>query len=76
MERLGMLLIGKRYGIFKNDKGEYCQVSRSYQNNKEKYSIIFSDGKIGSFANKPAIHTIVEKKVVKILKEGSYSLNQ
>lgn len=72
MERLGMLLIGKRYGIFKNDKGEYCQVSRFYDNNREKYSIIFSN--VGSIANKPAIHTVVEKKVVNILKEGSYIL--
>jgi len=74
MERLGILLIGKRYGIFKNDKNEYCQVTRFYANNKEKYTIIFSDGKIGSIANKPAINTTMEKKVVKILKEGSYDL--
>ena len=72
MERLGMLLLGKRYGVFKNDKNEYCQVTRFYDNNKEKYSIIFSN--VGIIANKPAIHTIVEKKVVKILKEGSYIL--
>ena len=69
-----MLLLGKRYGIFKNDKNEYCQVTRFYDNNKEKYSIIFSN--VGSIANKPAIHTIVEKKVAKILKEGGYILNQ
>jgi hypothetical protein len=72
MERLGMLLLGKRYGVFKNDKNEYCQVTRFYDNNKEKYSIIFCN--VGIIANKPAIHTIVEKKVVKILKEGSYIL--
>lgn len=74
MERLGMLLLGKRYGIFKNDKNEYCQVTRFYDNNKEKYSIIFCN--VGIIANKPAIHTIVEKKVVNILKEGGYILNQ
>jgi hypothetical protein len=72
MERLGMLLLGKRYGVFKNDRDEYCQVSRFYDNNREKYSIIFSN--VGSIANKPAIHTVVEKKVVNILKEGSYIL--
>ena len=72
MERLGMLMLGKRYGVFKNDRDEYCQVSRFYDNNREKYSIIFSN--VGSIANKPAIHTVVEKKVVKILKEGSYIL--
>ena len=72
MERLGMLMLGKRYGVFKNDRDEYCQVSRFYDNNREKYSIIFSN--VGSIANKPAIHTMVEKKVVKILKEGSYIL--
>ena len=72
MERLGMLLLGKRYGVFKNDKNEYCQVTRFYENNKEKYSIIFCN--VGIIANKPAIHTIVEKKVVKILKEGGYIL--
>jgi hypothetical protein len=72
MERLGMLLLGKRYGVFKNDKNEYCQVTRFYDNNKEKYSIIFCN--VGIIANKPAIHTTVEKKVVKILKEGSYIL--
>lgn len=76
MERLGMLLFGKRYGIFKNDKNEYCQVSMFYENNKEKFSVIFSDGTNGSIANKPAIHTTVEKKVIKILKEGCYILNQ
>lgn len=74
MERLGMLLLGKRYGVFKNDKNEYCQVTRFYDNNKEKYSIIFCN--VGIIANKPAIHTIVEKKVVNILKEGGYILNQ
>ena len=73
MERLGMLMLGKRYGVFKNDRDEYCQVSRFYDNNREKYSIIFSD--VGSIANKPAIHTVVEKKVVNILKEGDYILN-
>lgn len=73
MERLWMLLLGKRYGIFKNDKNEYCQVTKFYDNNREKYSIIFCN--VGSIANKPAIHTIVEKKVVKILKEGGYILN-
>ena len=73
MERLGMLLLGKRYGVFKNDKNEYCQVTRFYDNNREKYSIIFCN--VGVIANKPAIHTIVEKKVVKILKEGGYILN-
>jgi hypothetical protein len=73
MERLGMLMLGKRYGVFKNDRDEYCQVSRFYDNNREKYSIIFSD--VGSIANKPAIHTVVEKKVVNILKEGGYILN-
>ena len=72
MERLGMLMLGKRYGVFKNDRDEYCKVSRFYDNNREKYSIIFSN--VGSIANKPAIHTVVEKKVVKILKEGSYIL--
>lgn len=73
MERLGMLMLGKRYGVFKNDRYEYCQVSRFYDNNREKYSIIFSN--VGSIANKPAIHTVVEKKVVNILKEGGYILN-
>ena len=75
MERLGMLMLGKRYGVFKNDRDEYCQVSRFYDNNREKFYIIFSDGKFGSIANKPAIHTVVEKKVVNILKEGGYILN-
>jgi hypothetical protein len=74
MERLGMLMLGKRYGVFKNDRDEYCQVSRFYDNNREKYSIIFSN--VGSIANKPAIHTVVEKKVANILKEGGYILNQ
>lgn len=73
MERLGMLMLGKRYGVFKNDRDEYCQVSRFYDNNREKYSIIFFN--VGSIANKPAIHTVVEKKVVNILKEGGYILN-
>ena len=72
MERLGMLMLGKRYGVFKNDRDEYCQVSRFYDNNREKYSIIFCN--VGIIANKPAIHTVVEKKVVKIIKEGSYIL--
>jgi len=73
MERLGVLMLGKRYGVFKNDRDEYCQVSRFYDNNRENYSIIFSN--VGSIANKPAIHTVVEKKVVNILKEGGYILN-
>jgi hypothetical protein len=53
MQKIGILLIGKRCGVFKNDKNEYCQVTRFYENNKEKFSIIFSDGKIGSVATKP-----------------------
>ena len=73
MERLGMLMLGKRYGVFKNDRDEYCQVSRFYDNNREKYSIIFCN--VGSIATRPAICTTVEKKVVKILKEGGYILN-
>lgn len=76
MENLGMLLLGKRYGIFKNDKNEYCQVSRFFENNREKFCIIFSDGKNGSIARKPAIHTVSSKKVLKVLNEGFYILNQ
>jgi len=74
MQKIGILLIGKRCGVFKNDKNEYCQVTRFYENNKEKFSIIFSNGKIGSVATKPAIHTTVAKKVVKFIEEGGYTL--
>jgi len=76
MQTLGMLLFGKRYGVFKNNENEYCQVSRFYENNKEKFCVIFSDGKIGSIAKKGAIHTTSEKKVLKTLKEGYFNLKQ
>lgn len=73
METLGILLKGKNYGIFKNAKGEYCQISRYYIGNKQNFQIIFSKG-IGDIAAREAISTTSEKKVLKLIKDERFVL--
>lgn len=71
---LGLLLNGKNFCRFKNDKNEFCTVTRYYVKNQVKYQIVFSDELPNSIAYKPAIHTTSEKKVLKILSDNKFNL--
>ena len=73
METLGIILKGKTSGIFKNDNGEYCQISRYYIGNNQKFQIIFSKG-YNDIAIRPAINTTSEKKVLKLIKDENFAL--
>ena len=73
METLGILLKGKNSGIFKNTNGEYCQISRYYIGNSQKFQVIFSKG-LGDIATRGAIDTTSEKKILKLIKEEGFSL--
>ena len=73
METLGILLKGKNSGIFKNANGEYCQISRYYIGNNQKFKIIFSKG-LGDIAMRGAINTTSEKKVLKLIKDEGFVL--
>lgn len=71
---LGQILLGKNYGIFKNNKDEQCTVSRFYVNNKLKYQLVFPSNVIGEPSKRPAINTTSEKKILKLLQEENFSL--
>jgi hypothetical protein len=72
MKTLNDLLRGKSYGVFKNTNGEYCQVSRYYEKNNEKFKIIFSKGY--EIAKRYAINTSSEKKVLKLIQDENFEL--
>jgi hypothetical protein len=74
METLGIILKGKNSGVFKNDNGEYCQISRYYIGNNHKFQIIFSKG-LGDIAMRGAINTTSEKKVLKLIKDEKFVLD-
>lgn len=72
---LGIILLGKNSGVFKNDKGEYCHVSMYYIRNTQQFKIIFSKDIVGGeIATSPAINTTSEKKVLKLLTTENFTL--
>ena len=73
METLGILLKGKNSGIFKNTNGEYCQISRYYIGNNQKFQVIFSKG-MSDIATRGAINTTSERKILKLVKEEGFVL--
>lgn len=74
-ESLGIVLKGKRSGVFKNDEGEYCTVLRRYDGNKQKFQIIFSKNIGGSeMATRPAINSTSEKRILKFIKDEGFKL--
>ncbi len=70
---LGQLLMAKSFGNFVNDKGEYCHVSRFYIKNTEKFQVVFSKG-ITEVATRPAINSVSEKRIVKLLTTENFKL--
>lgn len=73
METLGKILGGKNYGLFKNEIGEYCQISRCYLNNVQRIKVVFSKD-MNTIATRYAINTTSEKKVLKLIKDEGFVL--
>lgn len=71
---LGQALKAKSYGVFKNDKDEYCNVRYYYVANKKKFQIIFSKGGLNDIVTRFAINTTSEKKVLKVLNSENFIL--
>jgi len=72
---LGQALKTKSYGVFKNDKDEYCNVRYYYVGDKKKFQIIFSKGLgLNDIATRYAINTTSEKKVLKVLNSENFIL--
>ena len=69
---LGMILKSKSFGLFVNAIGEYCTVSTFYVKNTKKIQVIFA--KPGEIAKRPAINTISENKVKKLLINEGFQL--
>jgi hypothetical protein len=69
---LGVLLKSKSFGLFANAIGEYCTVSTFYVKNTKKIQVIFA--KPGEIAKRPAINTISENKVNKLLINEGFQL--
>ena len=69
---LGVLLKSKSFGLFANAIGEYCTVSTFYVKNTKKIQVIFA--KPGEIAKRPAINTISENKVKKLLINEGFQL--
>ena len=72
-QTLGTILQGRNEGVFVNDKGEFINVMRFYQKNKLKFQVIFSKG-LGDVATRPAINTVSEKRVLKLINDENYQL--
>jgi hypothetical protein len=70
---LGQVLRGRNEGIFVNDKGEFINVIRFYQKNTLKFQVIFSKG-LGDVATRPAINTVSEKRVLKLINTENFQL--
>ena len=70
---LGKLLQGKSFGKFVNTDGEHCVVSRYYTGNKLKFQVIFSEN-LYSLATRPAINSVSEKRIVKLLTTENFKL--
>lgn len=70
---LGQLLNGKSFGKFINTNGEHCIVSRHYTGNKLKFQVIFSEN-LYSLATRPAINSVSEKRIVKLLTTENFKL--
>lgn len=73
METLGIILKSKNYGLFKNREGEYCQISRYYIRNTQKFQVIFSKD-FNEIAKRNAITTTSEKRVLKLIKDEGFEL--
>jgi hypothetical protein len=69
---LGVLLKSKSFGLFANAIGEYCTVSTFYVKNTKKIQVIFA--KPGEIAKRPAINTISENKIKKLLIHEGFQL--
>lgn len=69
---LGIILLGKNSGSFKNDKDVYCTIVRCYDKNICRYKITFAD--MNGISNRYAISTVSEKKVLKFLLDEKFSL--
>jgi hypothetical protein len=69
---LGVLLKSKSFGLFANAIGEYCTVSTFYVKNTKKIQVIFA--KPGEIAKRPAINTISENKIKKLLINEGFQL--
>jgi hypothetical protein len=69
---LGVLLKSKSFGLFANAIGEYCTISTFYVKNTKKIQVIFA--KPGEIAKRPAINTISENKVKKLLINEGFQL--
>lgn len=73
MESLGIILKGRSFGIFKNNKNEYCQISSWYQKNTRKFQVIFRKD-CQEIASRFAINTTSEKKILKLIKDEGFIL--
>jgi hypothetical protein len=72
-QTLGVILQGRNEGVFVNDKGEFINVVRFYQKNTLKFQVIFSKG-LGDVATRPAINTVSEKRVLKLINTENFQL--
>jgi hypothetical protein len=69
---VGQALKAKNFGTFINTNGEYCVVSRFYIKNNLKYQVVFSKG--FETATRPAINSVSEKKILKLLNTEKFIL--
>jgi hypothetical protein len=72
METLNTILKCKSFGTFKNDKDEYCRISTWYEKHTKKIQVIFC--KEGEVANRFAITSTSEKRIIKLIKEEKFEL--
>lgn len=71
-QSLELVLMCKNDGIFINDKGEHCSVSKYYIKNTLNIFVTFSNG--NGVATRNAIRSTSEKRILKLLNSDNFKL--
>jgi hypothetical protein len=76
MIKVENMFVGKSMVVFKNDGGEYCNITMRHNNDiRPTYTVIFKKD-LGSMdmATRPAMKTKVASKVNKMLMDGGFNV--
>ena len=73
MIKVENMFVGKSMVVFKNDGGEYCNVTRRHTNNGVIYCVVFNKDLV-SLATRPAMYTKVASKVNKMLMSDGFKV--
>lgn len=73
MIKVENMFMGRSIVVFKNEDGEYCNVTKRHTNNGIIYSVVFNKDMV-SLATRPAMNTKVASKVNKMLMSDGFKV--